>query len=241
MRIRILILFLLVCSLLSLSVFATEQKMYIRDDAEVLTDGELADLQETFESISLSCSVDILAVTVDTLGYASVEDYAETAYGQISDNPDGVILLLSFSPMGNEYFFLGQGRCADTLESYGYASLESACSSALEQGRYATALEAYAHTCEELFLSKSRPALELTPKQAVICILIGAALSFLIPMNILRAQLRSVHSDPGAANYICKDGLKLSVRSDRFLYRRVTHIKRETESSGSKGGRGGKF
>ena len=103
---------------------------------------------------------------------------------------------------------------------------------------------AYGNTCEKVISSYGK----LPASGIVICILIGAVLSFLIPMNILKGQLKTVRYQPEASNYMEKDSFDLRISRDTFLHRNVTKVPKPKDtgsrsggSSGGGGGRGGSF
>ena len=60
----------------------------------------------------------------------------------------------------------------------------------------------------------------------------------LIVVLVMLSQLKSVKPKRGAAEYTKADGMRMTRSSDLFLYRTVSRIRRETDSSGSHGGGG---
>ena len=48
---------------------------------------------------------------------------------------------------------------------------------------------------------------------------IGILLAFLIPMSMLKGELKSVRRDNAAANYIRENSMNLTTKRDIFLYR----------------------
>lgn len=59
----------------------------------------------------------------------------------------------------------------------------------------------------------------------VISILIGVVVAFLV-VGAMKAQLKSVRQQSGAANYVIGESLNLTVSRDMFLYKRVSRTPR---------------
>ena len=50
---------------------------------------------------------------------------------------------------------------------------------------------------------------------------LGILLAFLIPMSMLKGELKSVRRENAAANYVRNDSMKLTTKRDIYLYRNV--------------------
>ena len=50
---------------------------------------------------------------------------------------------------------------------------------------------------------------------------IGILLAFLIPMSMLKGELKSVRRENAAANYVRENSMNLTAKRDIFLYRNV--------------------
>ena len=50
---------------------------------------------------------------------------------------------------------------------------------------------------------------------------IGILLAFLIPMSMLKGELKSVRRENAAANYVRENSMNLTTKRDIFLYRNV--------------------
>ncbi len=55
----------------------------------------------------------------------------------------------------------------------------------------------------------------------IVAIVLGIVLSFLIPMSILKGQLKTVRRQTAAANYVRPNSMHLTAQRDIFLYRNV--------------------
>ena len=58
-------------------------------------------------------------------------------------------------------------------------------------------------------------------KEIIIAVVLGIVLSFLIPMSILKGQLKTVRQQAAAADYVRPNSMNLTSKRDIFLYRRV--------------------
>ena len=81
----------------------------------------------------------------------------------------------------------------------------------------------------------------LSGKHILLAVVIGMVLSFLIPMTMLKNQLKSVRIQPEANSYIQQNTLRFRRQSDTFLYRNVTRIPKPKNNTQHGGGRSGKF
>ena len=57
--------------------------------------------------------------------------------------------------------------------------------------------------------------------EIIVAVVIGIILSFLIPMSILKGQLKTVRHQAAAADYVRPNSMNLTNKRDIFLYRRV--------------------
>ena len=239
MKLRNVILFLLLASVLCTGVFATEDRILVFDGADVLTDSEEAAVNEVLNRASINTDMDILVVTRDN-AYAD-ETSARNLFLQKTEKDDGVILLITFSGSSRYYYLYANGLASDILDGRAFDKIEKATLSYLRESQYEEAFIAYGEACEEGITSHEK----LPVFGIILCILIGAGLSFLLPMNMLKGQLKTVRSQPAAASYIQKESLNVTVSRDTFLYRNVTRVPKPQNNSpggGSRGGgRGGSF
>ena len=73
-------------------------------------------------------------------------------------------------------------------------------------------------------------------KNLIICLIIGLVIGLIVVL-VLKGQLKSVHQQHLAHDYVKEGSMNLTIQRDMFLYRNVTRTKRE--SSGSSGSGGG--
>lgn len=144
---------LLILLLSPLSVSASLPRVV--DDAELLTDLEIADLEQQIEAIVNRYEMDIVIVTVDSLGNKSSEAFADDYYDSngygIGHDHSGVLLLLSM-----EYRDWAISTCGDTIYAitdYSVQNLFSGIAGYLSQDQYFLAFSAYLDALEPLLES----------------------------------------------------------------------------------------
>ncbi len=235
MKLRCLILILLVAALLTTGILAANEPTYLWDEADVLTYEEEAALNQELARISQDLGVAVVAATVPDEATYSVEDLGNTFFAQHSNNRNGVILFLAFGTVDNDYYIGAQGNTQTIFTDKVYDKVENACVPHLRSGDYERAISAYAKTCNKQISSYGK----VSWKGIALCVVIGIVLSFLIPMSILKRQLKSVRYQPAANSYVRTNSLRFSRKTDSFLYRNVSRVaKPKNNSSGGRSGGG---
>lgn len=74
----------------------------------------------------------------------------------------------------------------------------------------------------------------LSPKVLLVCFGIGLV-GALITVGTMKSQLKSVHEQTAAANYVKKGSMKLTTQQDLFLYSKVDWVKKEEKSNNGNG------
>lgn len=240
------------------------------DWADLLSDDEETVLSDKLDEISERQQVDIVVLTVDSLGGESVAGYADDfydykGYGYGADY-DGILFLISMEERDWYISTYGYGITALTDAGMDYMSEEFL--PYLSDGEYAAAFSVFADLCDD-YITQAREGIPYdagnVPKEPfgfVSHLVIDLVIAFVISLivtGIMKGQLKTVHSRSEADSYVTDGGLRLSRRNDLFLYRNVTRRERPKESSSgsshrsggssthrsssgrSHGGRGGKF
>lgn len=243
MKIRHLILLTLSILLLAGSVFALPSQEYIWDEANILSKEEEAQLTQQLAQISKDLNVAIVVATVNDEAH-SVERLGDNFFRTKTGRQNGIILFLAFGEIDNDYYIGAQGTLADKFNDRMFDKVENACVPHLRSRDYVAAISAYATACEDVISSYGK----VSTAGIALCILIGSALSFLIPMNILKGQLKTVRYQPEANDYIRKNSLTFTRKTDTFLHQSVSRVAKPknsggsgSRSSGGSSGRSGKF
>ena len=229
------------------------------DRADLLTFSEEAALRTNANDIELAHGCQVIIVTVDGLGGSSAQDYADrfflnNGYGTGADR-DGILLLVSME--NRDYHISTHGFAIDAFTDNGLLYLEDGFLSDLSDGNYYDAFRAYQDRAEDMLsyydgsaTPEEREEMEkayesFAHKTPFAGISIGAAvlgfLGSLLPMSRLKKEVKTVHKQSNAGNYVRDNSLILNVSRDIYLYANVTShvIERSTSSGGGGGGLGG--
>ncbi len=276
------IFFILITPVLTFADSIPEERLLPRlvDDANLLSEYEYQSLLAKLDEISEREQFDMAIVTIDSLeGYTSTE-YADDFYDYngygMGYGYDGILLLISIEDRDWAISTHGFGITAFTDSGQKY--LVDQFIGDLSDGNYADAFNKFADISAKIIVqaktdktydsydlpnSSSSPYLpstgstnpsktSLQPYLPIITTIIGAAIAFIIT-GIMRGQLKSVHMQAAAANYIKNNSLRITESKDLFLYANVskTKIEKPKSSSGSSthssssgrthGGSSGKF
>ncbi|MGN1479295.1 MAG: TPM domain-containing protein [Acutalibacteraceae bacterium] len=234
------------------------------DNADLLNDGEETTLLAKLDEISERQRMDVVVVTVDSIGDKTPEAYADDFYDYngygIGGNHDGILLLVSMENRDWHITTTGYGITAFTDAGIKYLSKQFLDD--LGDGNYAAAFTTYADKCDE-FITQANTGepydVNNLPKEPfdflmwiLISVVVGLVAAYVIT-NIMKGKLKTVRFQPAASNYVKQGSLNLTNSQDIFLY---THVDRkvrpkETSSGGSSthtsssgsthGGGGGKF
>lgn len=233
------------------------------DGADLLSESEEKALLTGLNAVSERMKLDAVIVTVDSTGSKSPRDYADDYYDEngygYGESHDGILLLISMEQRDWYISTCGYGITAFTDAGIDY--IGECMVSDLSDGEYADAFARFVELCEE-FVTQARSGapfdvgnLPKEPFDAAMALVIAIVIGFvigLIVVSVMKGQLKSVRTQSAASNYLKKDSVNLTTSRDFFLFRNVTRVRRETESSGgsgthrsssgrSHGGGGGKF
>ena len=213
------------------------------DIADLLSDSEEADLSYILDEISERQQVDIVVVTVDSMEGETAMVYADDFYDYngygFGNERDGILLLVSMEE--RDWYISTTGYGITAITDAGREYISEIFVSDLGAGDY---------DVDNLPQEPFGFAGNLAAAFAI------AFIVSLIATGIMKGQLKTVHSQSAADDYMKRDSLQLTKKNDLFLYRHVERRKREennssnnsggskthTSSSGTThGGGGGKF
>lgn len=246
------------------------------DMADLLSDSEESDLLTMLNDISQRQQTDIIVITVDSMEGETAMVYADDFYDHngygFGDRRDGILLLISMDE--REWYISTHGYGITAITDAGREYLSEQFVSDLSAGDHAAAFTNFAKLCDD-FITQAKtgdpydvghlPDDSFEPVWGLLTALAAAFVISLIVTGIMRMQLKSVHSQSAADNYIKQGSMQLTKKNDLFLYRHVDRRKKpknksshssgsshssnrsggsrtHTSSSGAKhGGGGGKF
>lgn len=254
---------LLLCTMMTVpSVFAAEEyatsigpndtiilseRSRMVDMADLLSDSEEKELQNQLDEISERQKVDVVVVTVDSLGSKSPMDYADDFYDYngygFGDKKDGILLLLSMEE--RDWYITTTGYGITAITDAGLDYISDKFVSYLSDGEYADGFEVYAELCDE-FITQAKTGkpydVNNMPKEPfkvfpkiIIAFGIGFAVAFVVTM-MMKGQLKSVRRQAAADSYVKQGSMVITDSRDLYLYRTVSRTARPKDSSSSGGG-----
>lgn len=260
-RICLILLSLVLIAILAIPVLATPVRLV--DNADLLTALEKDIVSEKLNEVSQKWSMDIVIVTADSLNGATPADYADdyfdcNGYGYGSEK-DGILLLISMED--RDWAISASGRACQVFTYAGQGYIMDEVLLFLSDDDFYNGFMAFADQCDDF----CRQAAEGTPYDgdnlpqepipfflfAIISVVVGLIVG-LIVTRVMKAQLKTVHSQSTANDYIKSGSMRITQSTDLFLYRNVTRVPRPKQTSGGSGmrtsssgrvhsGRSGKF
>lgn len=247
MKRRLSCLILALLLLISLSVSAMAAAFHIDDSAMLLNKSEIRRLEDQAEEITEEYSIDIVIVTVDTLGDKYASYYAERYYDENSFDMDGILLLIAMEE--REWYILTNGKCDEVFSSRNLDRLEEAMLDDLSDGDYYRAFSAYLEEVSKCMRNAGRVDTE-SNIQWGISLIVGAVVAAVVVL-IMLSQMKTAKPQSHAIGYIRDDTYRITEQRDMFLYSRITKTPKPQNNGssghrsggggGSRGGRGGRF
>lgn len=242
---------LLLCIMPAVSAFATGDMPRLVDEADLIPDGDEAELLGKLDEISERQQVDVVVLTVNSLEGMSPEEYADDFYDYngygFGDGRDGILFLISMGEREMCMSTTGYGITAftDAGQDYIYDQIMTY----IKDGDYTTAFTIFATQCDG-FITQARTGeaydvdnLPQEPFSVFGALIIAVGIGFIVSLiatGIMRLQLHSVYSQSAADSYMIKDSLKVTRSNDLFLYRQVERREKpkeeEQEKTSSQGG-----
>ena len=246
---------LVLAAALAVPAFAVEggfADLYYRmnDSANVLTEDEDHELEDTLEELSLRQSFDVVIATIESLesvDYTSMEEYADDLYdfcqfGYGADR-DGVLLLVSVGDRKWHISTCGYGITAFTDAGIQY--LGEQMTPDMADGDYAAAFRTFVQWSDAYIDAarsgrpydvKNLPREPLSLMYLFLALGIGLVLAWVI-VGVMKSRLRSVAFQENAASYVREGSMNLTNSRELFLYRDVHRTERvEEKNSDSSGG-----
>lgn len=229
MKKRIVAALLLLVICFAIPVSAETDKELLVDQANLLTEAEADKLERELERISDRYDVDVVVLTVNSLGYQSSQAYADDffdykGYGRGS-NRDGILLL--FSTEFKDWWISTSGSCINEFNDDALDRIEDTVLPNLRIADYAEAFTAFAEECEQTLKFD-------IVKYLIIAVVVGLVVA-LIVTGIFKSQLKSVKFQSGASNYVRPGSMNVTKSQDIYLYKNVSR-RPKPQNNGSSGG-----
>ena len=246
-RIYVFLLSLMLFVTVSSTVFAgnKESKIYVTDDANLLSSKEVADLREDLSILSDKWGCDIVVVTTNSTYDKTITEYADDFYDYNIFEKDGVLLLIDMESRG--WWISTTGTCIDAFTDAGIQWIGDDITKSLSKGNYNKAFRTYMKDCD-MFLKqaeKGKPYdtghMPVTKGMVAMAGLVSAGIGLVISaitLLVFSSGNKSVKSVKNAASYVVDGSLNLNLKNDEFINKTVTRTRIERDS-GSRSGGGG--
>lgn len=222
--------------------FALDDSARLVDEANLLTDSEAQEVASKLDEISERQNMDIVIVTVDSIGDSTPKGYAADYYDYHSYRADGVILLISMEERDWSIVTTGYGITA--LTDAGQAYISDRFVGDLSDGDYAAAFMTFANCCDE-FITQAKNGnpydvnnLPKEPfalvKNLLIALAVGLVLALIIT-GVMKGKLKTVRFQPAANSYVKNGSMQIAQSSDLFLYSHVDRREKPKQNSSSGG------
>ena len=229
---RIIIALLLIMCL-CVSVFAAQSRVV--DNAGLLTVAQASDINRRIADLVDVYQVDIVIVTVDSIGNKSASAYADDFYDNngygIGTEYSGILLLISM-----EYQDWAISTCGDAIDIFPDRALDDIFSQMaynLSDGEYYQAFIRYLDALVPYLQGQHDTADSqgYTLKTFFICLAIGAVVSGIV-LLIMLSQMNTVKAQKDANPYMRSETYSLNRHTDLYLYSNI-HKTQKAESGSS--------
>lgn len=197
---------------------------YVIDDAGLIDNDE--QLSDRLDDIGSEYDIDIVIVTVDSLGVKTPTAFADDFYDYNDYADDGILFLISMEE--RDWAISTKGSCIADFDDATQSEIVSKMRSSLSADDFETAFDIFADCCEDTLHSAKVMGIVIPLVVAVVVGLIAA----LIVTMILKHQLTTVNFQKNADSYVDKKSVKITQNQNIFLYKTVSKTKKESSSSG---------
>lgn len=224
--------------MMNITSFATStHPVRLVDNANILQASEKTTLTNRLNEISQRQNVDVVVVTVNSIGSKDMHTFATDFYVNnhygMGSNDDGVLLLINMKDRKFQIVAHGYGSVAFTNAGMDYVIDQ--LGTKFKKKNYSGAINDFA-TLSDNFISKAKSGAAYDkhnlPKKAfdfgkniLISLGAGAAVAAIV-LFILYKQMKNVAMKATADDYLKKDSLKVTQSRDVYLY---THTDRRAK------------
>lgn len=243
--------------LLPFPMTAAAAGTYVIDEAGLLDAVSEEVLQESAAGIYETYGVELVILTVDTLGFKSAQEYADDSYDEGGYGDNGILFLLAMAE--REWYISTTGTAIDALHDNalmeieyeiipylsdgayyeGFAKLQSILPYYLDQQITDSGTEIYYDAQGERYTVDYDDYGE-APDSGInlfFSLILGAVIAAFALMG-MRSTMNTKTAQRGAANYQTEGSYRLTRQQDLFLYSNVTKRPRQ-QNTGTPGARTG--
>ena len=213
------------------------EERLLYDEADLLTDSEEAALMGKLAAVSTGYEAQIVVVTIASMDGGNIDTYVDYVYDSMGfgygENYDGVLLLVCLDP--REYRILSNGFAGVAIDPDDISKISDEIVGDLSDGDYAGAFNQFADECAYYLDGHINGFPFNAGKSLAISLIVGVVIGLIVAF-VLKGQLKSVHSQSRAQEYVKTGSMHVNLSNDMFLYRTVTRTKKQSSSSSGSGG-----
>lgn len=220
------------CFACCVNVFASENKQRLVDNANLLTEKQSNSISQKLDEISAKYDIDVVILTVHTIGSKSARAYADDYYDYNGYSDDGVLLLIAFEE--GEWYISTTGKCIKAFTDSDIDYIGDLIVDDLADENYFDAFETFISESNYEINGEINGFPFEFAKNLVISLIIGFVIA-LISVSVMKGKLKSVKLQKSANSYLKQGSMKLTESTDLFLYRNVNRIAKP-QNNNSRGG-----
>ena len=213
------------------------EERLLYDEADLLTDSEEAALMGKLTAVSTGYEAQIVVVTIASMDGGNIDTYVDYVYDSMGfgygENYDGVLLLVCLDP--REYRILSNGFAGVAIDPDDISKISDEIVGDLSDGDYAGAFDEFVDECAYYLDGHINGFPFNAGKSLAISLIVGVVIGLIVAFA-LKGQLKSVHSQSRAQEYVKNGSMHVNLSNDMFLYRTVTRTKKQSSSSSGSGG-----
>ena len=213
------------------------EERLLYDEADLLTDSEEAALMGKLAAVSTGYEAQIVVVTIASMDGGNIDTYVDYVYDSMGfgygENYDGVLLLVCLDP--REYRILSNGFAGVAIDPDDISKISDEIVGDLSDGDYAGAFNQFVDECAYYLDGHINGFPFNAGKSLAISLIVGVVIGLIVAF-VLKGQLKSVHSQSRAQEYVKTGSMHVNLSNDMFLYRTVTRTKEQSSSSSGSGG-----
>lgn len=245
MKRRIILYTLMLLLLIHLPLAAFAMPVRVHDNAGLMSESEIQQLETLAEEISGETGLDLVILTVDTIGSYTPRNYADDYYDMSGYSDNGIIFMLAMQE--REWYI---STCGDAFHGLSDKEIDAILDIGLSyfadgayyEGFYSV-LYSVPHFMEED--SERLPIHDDTPEYRsyenkgtggilMISALIGAVVSGVV-LLVMRGMMNTKRKQRSAVDYLTQGSYQLRTRQDIFLYSHVSKTPRQQNTSSGRG------
>ena len=218
-------------------VAATENEPFVYDEASLLTDAQEAELVKKLMEVSHATNAQIVIATIASMEGGDIDGFVDYLYDTMGfgygENHDGILLLVCMDP--REYRILSNGFAGVAIDPDDISKISDKIVGNLSDGDYAGAFNEFVDECAYYLDGHINGFPFNAGKSLAISLIVGVVIGLIVAF-VLKGQLKSVHSQSRAQEYVKNGSMHVNLSNDMFLYRNVTRTRKQSSNSSGSGG-----